>query len=265
MATSTDLEAQQPLLEADEYDSYSWVLLEDHPLRSYPTDVDCHPDISAFTRKCYVVARRRWRERVLPLLCLLLMFFVIVQFLLQLPHFASHLLEPISTEEVPGFIQSAQMERATQNAVEYALASGCTGVRADLWLRNGDLLLGTELNRTLQSVYLRPLLARLEAQNAASNESANGRVELDQSSSVGLFDEDTLQSFTLFLDIRTPMRMAWPQLIAQLEELNERGYLSYRNVAQDIVSRPVTVVVSGGGNRRLSLVDDLSRIMKGLF
>jgi hypothetical protein len=77
MASAMDLEAlrdTQPLLDVEEYDSYSWMLLEDHPLRSYPTEVDCHPEILSFTTKCYAIARRRWRERVLPLLCLLLMF-----------------------------------------------------------------------------------------------------------------------------------------------------------------------------------------------
>ncbi|KAL4785170.1 hypothetical protein BJX76DRAFT_188968 [Aspergillus varians] len=297
MADSPDLEAlraTQPLLHEGEYDSYSWVLLEDHPLRSYPTGADCHPEISAFTRKLYAMVRRCLRERVLPLLCLLLMFFVIVQFLLQLPHVASYFLEPVDTRGLSEFIQTpatagqsfdrtatcvfespgpSQMDGVTHDAdaVGYALASGCTGVKINLWQRNRSLLVGNDLSsfddeRTLQNIYLRPLQLRLDARNSASNDSIEKHNDmLDDVPPVGLFDEDPLQPFTLFLGIQTPMQTAWPLLDAQLRSLNQNGYLSYRNAEQELVVRPVTVVVSGRGGRRLSLMADLSRIMKGLF
>jgi hypothetical protein len=165
------------------------------------------------------------------------------------------------------------MEGATNNAVDDALTSGCTGAQIDLWLRNRDLLVGSvpsnlENQRTLQSVYLQPLLATLDERNSApddsnSTEAHDGR--MPDASPIGLFDEDPLQSFTLFLDLRTPMRTAWPVLVAQLRALDQRGYLSYRDSTQELVLRPVTVVVSGTGCRRLSLIDDLSRVIKGSF
>ncbi|KAL4918240.1 hypothetical protein BDW62DRAFT_182130 [Aspergillus aurantiobrunneus] len=293
MASSPDLEAlraTQPLLDAEEYDSYSWVLLEDHPLRSYPTDADCHPDVSAFTSKFYAVVRRRWRERVLPLLCLLLMFFAIVHFLLQLPHIASYFLELVYTEDVPGFVQTpltadrpfdhattcvydppSQMEGTTYDAVESALSSGCIGVKVDLWQRHCELLVGSspsglDNRHTLRKVYLKSLQAHLDARNYASNDSTEEHdAKFDGPAPVGLFDENPLQPFTLFLDVQTPMRRAWPLLTAQLRTLNKSGYLSYRTAEQDVVTRPVTVVVSGRGCRRVSLMDNLSRAMKGLI
>ncbi|KAL2872757.1 uncharacterized protein BJX67DRAFT_340292 [Aspergillus lucknowensis] len=306
MASRRDLEGlrvTRPLLEADEYeddeyDSYSWVLLEDHPLRSYPTEVDCHPEILSFTKKYYARLRRRWRERVLPLLCFVLMFIIVAQFLLQLPRIASYFLEPVMTEEIPVFIQlsttaaadrwashadspscvygpSQQMEGATYNAVETALASGCTGVKVDLWLRNHDLLIGDSpvdlrASHTLQTVYLEPLQASLAAQNHPLNTRLNATEKHDgkpTTTTVGLFDEDPTQPFTLFLDIRTPTRRtAWTRLMAQqLSALNESGYLSYRDAKQDLVLRSVTVVVAERERIRLSLMDDLRRVMKGIF
>lgn len=60
------------LLQPDEYDEYSWMLLEDHPLRSHPTD--CWPGVFAFLGRCYTALKQRWTERLFPVLCLFLMF-----------------------------------------------------------------------------------------------------------------------------------------------------------------------------------------------
>ncbi|KAL2820395.1 hypothetical protein BJX63DRAFT_312846 [Aspergillus granulosus] len=301
-----DLEAlhasvTQPLLQAEAdagecnsyTSSYSWVLLEDHPLRSHPSEVECHPGILSFSRKCVVRLRRRWRESVLPLLCLVLIFVVIVQFLLQLPRVASYFLEPVVTEELPGFIQlsatlgqSASLpssessscvygvsppliEQVADDAVEAALTAGCTSVKADLWLRNHDLLVGSDpkslgKERSLQTVYLQPLLSKLDALNSYSkipSTAGNGTRIPDEFVPVGLYDNDPTQSFTLILNIRTPARTSWPRLVAQLRELDERGYLSYRNnTTQDLIMRPVVIVLAEEC-RRISWIDRLSRVM----
>ncbi|KAL4933456.1 uncharacterized protein BDV17DRAFT_287120 [Aspergillus undulatus] len=294
MANASDLEAggTQQALETVEYDKYSWVLLEDHPLRSHPTDANCHPDVTLFAPRCLAVVRRCWRERGLPLLCLVMMIFLIVQLLVQLPYIVSYFLQSAHTNlnELPGFIQTSettdrafdhaatcvydplsQKQGATHDALEYALTSGCIGVKADIWLRDRDLLIGTSPSglddeRTLQNVYLESLHAQLYARNSGVSESPEGHHDnINNTPLIGLFDEDPLQTFTLFLDVQTPMRKAWPLLVAQLRTLNENGYLSYRNLEQDLVLRPITVVVSGKGCQRQSLVDDLARAMKGLF
>ncbi|KAL4968512.1 uncharacterized protein BDV14DRAFT_143310 [Aspergillus stella-maris] len=280
----------EQLLEVKEYDKYSWVLLDDHPLRSHPTEANCHPDIAIFASRCLVALKRRWRERGLPLLCLVMMIFVVIQVLMLLPYIASYLFEPAYTKELPGFIQTletadqlldhaavcvfeppSQTEGATHDAVGYALASGCTGVKANVWLRHRDLLVGNspsdlDEEKTLQTTFLDSLQADLYTRNSAPVESnENHSNSLDKSSPIGLFDEDPSQTFTLFLDVQTPMHRAWPLLVAQLRTLSESGYLSHRNAEEGLVLRPITVVVSGKGCRRHSLVDDLSRAMKGLF
>ena len=67
-----DAGSTQPLLSADEYDAYSWVLLEDHPLRSHPTE--CCPGVLWVLRKCCAAVNKRWSDRALTLICLFLMF-----------------------------------------------------------------------------------------------------------------------------------------------------------------------------------------------
>ncbi|KAL4754690.1 hypothetical protein BDW72DRAFT_165959 [Aspergillus terricola var. indicus] len=289
---SSDVEAQV-LLETKEYDSYAWVLLDDHPLRAYPDDADCHPEISPFARNWYAAVGRQCRERGLPLLCLVLMFFLIVQSFAQLPHILSYFLEQVYTQDLPGFIQTPetvdrslglglgrdnsaickydaplQTDGVTGDAVEYILASGCTGVKVDLWQRDGELLVGSSQStldeeHTLQSVYLQPLQTHLDARHSAYiNSTENHGVEAEIVP-VGLFDEDSTQSFMILLDVQTTLRRAWPLLLRQIEALNEKGYLSFRNAEQDLILRPVTVVVSGRGCRRLSLMDDVSRAIKG--
>lgn len=62
----------QPLLEAQEYHSYSWVLLEDHPLRSHPTE--CYPGIWWMLQQWYATFRKLWGDRIFSIICLLLMF-----------------------------------------------------------------------------------------------------------------------------------------------------------------------------------------------
>ncbi|KAL4820216.1 hypothetical protein BDW67DRAFT_153702 [Aspergillus spinulosporus] len=291
-SSSSDVEAQV-LLETKEYDSYAWVLLDDHPLRAYPADADCHPEITAFARKWYAAVGRQCRERGLPLLCLVLMFFLIVQSLVQLPHIMSYFLHQVYTQDLPGFIQTLetverslelglgrdhsaickydaplQTDEVTGDAVEYILASGCTGVKVDLWLRDSELFIGSSLSnlddgRTLQSVYLQPLQARLDTRNSAYINSTGGHGVEAEIVPVGLFDEDSTQSFILLLDVQTTLRRTWPLLFRQLEAMNKSGYLSFRNAEQDLILRPITVVVSGRGCRRLSLIDDVSRAIKG--
>ncbi|KAL4971811.1 hypothetical protein BDW66DRAFT_164719 [Aspergillus desertorum] len=290
----SDVEAQA-LFETKEYDRYAWVLLDDHPLRSYPPETDWHPEIIAFARKCYAAVGRGCREPGLHLLCFVLMFFVNVHFLAQLPHVMSHFLEHGYTQHLPGFLQtpetvdrslglglgrdhsatcaydaSLQADGATDVAVEYVLASGCTGVKVDLWQRDGKFLVEdprSSLNdeHTLQGAYLQMLQAHLDARNLVYINSTAKHGDRADVEPVGLFDEDPTQSFMLLLEVQTPMRKAWSLLVRQLKALNESGYLSYQNAEQDLMLRPITVVVSGGGYPRLSLIDDVSRAIKGLF
>ncbi|KAL9040261.1 MAG: hypothetical protein Q9180_002018 [Flavoplaca navasiana] len=92
-----------------------------------------------------------------------------------------------------------------------ALQAGCISVEADVWLREGDLLVGHTENsltsaRTLQSLYLEPLLSILARQNVPGNtsESSSGQMVYPFAANVsGIFETNTSVSVSLLLDIKT--------------------------------------------------------------
>ncbi|PWY71679.1 hypothetical protein BO70DRAFT_321036 [Aspergillus heteromorphus CBS 117.55] len=251
-----DLTATKPPVKADEYDEYSWVLLEDHPLRSHPTQ--CCPGLLWLLQRFCAAVRRRWSDRVLSLICLFLMFLVAIQFLSLLPYGVSYLFLHDEYKEQAGFVHwpaefndqppacISYNPHAHVDAVQYSVAAGCTGVKADVWLQRDSLLVGSSIpilkeESTLRSVYVEPLLEQLHGRNAA--DARNDQSQM--TSRIGLFEQDPMQQFTLFLEVRSPLQTVWPCLVSQLVSLSEHGYLSYRNGTQ-VVPGPVTVVLSGG-------------------
>jgi hypothetical protein len=129
-----------------------------------------------------------------------------------------------------------------------AIAAGCTGVEADIWLEGDDLLVGHRKgslspDRTLKSLYIDPLTTIL------SNLNAN----LSTNSSEGIFDVDPTASLTLLIDIKTDGNATWPVLLDQLAPLRSGGWLSnWNRMSKILVRGPVTVV--GTGNTVFDLV-----------
>ncbi|GLA91198.1 altered inheritance of mitochondria protein 6 [Aspergillus tubingensis] len=248
-----DASSTQPLLGADEYDAYSWVLLEDHPLRSHPTE--CCPGVLWVLRKCCVAVTKRWSDRALTLICLFLMFLVAIQFLSLLPYGVSYLFLHEQYKAQSGFIHwPAEFEgqpaacisynpRAHANSIQYSLAAGCTGVKADIWLQDDDILVGSSWSSlrnesTLRKVYLEPLLDHFDAMSLSEAQPAH-----DSMVATGLFGQDSLQ-FKLYLEIRSSADSVWPRLLSELALLSERGYLTHRNGTQ-VVPGPITIVLTG--------------------
>ena len=132
--------------------------------------------------------------------------------------------------------------RTHSDAIHYATAAGCTGAKADIWLHGTDLLVGSSFanldeKHTLQSLYLDPLLAKLESRRVVTDA---------RPSQTGLFS-DPAQSFVLLLDLKTSQHAALPQLVSQLDGLREKGYLT-RIEGEQVVAGPVTVVITGQGD-----------------
>ena len=130
-----------------------------------------------------------------------------------------------------------------------ALAAGCTGVEADVWLRDNDLLVGHSEDsltpsRTLRTLYVDPLVGILEKQNP------NSRLGDDETRK-GIFEANTTTPIILLIDIKTDATDTMPLIIEQLEPLRRRGLLTHYNGSQ-IVNGLVTVV--GTGNTRLDLI-----------
>ncbi|KAK0735630.1 hypothetical protein B0T21DRAFT_412241 [Apiosordaria backusii] len=129
-----------------------------------------------------------------------------------------------------------------------ALYAGCTGVEADVWLFNNDLLVGHDLaslqvNRTFQSLYVNPLVTILERQNPKTP-FYNGTLN-------GVFDVDPDQTLVLLVDLKTPGHATWPHVLRQLDPLREKGWLSFHQDGK-FHKRPITVV--GTGNTPFELI-----------
>ncbi|AEO56179.1 hypothetical protein MYCTH_2300786 [Thermothelomyces thermophilus ATCC 42464] len=129
-----------------------------------------------------------------------------------------------------------------------ALYAGCTGVEADVWLRNGDLLVGHDKaslqpNRTFQSLYVNPLVEILTHQNP--------KTPFFRGKNNGVFDTTPDQPLVLLVDIKSDGRETWPLVSKQLAPLRERGWLSYYE-KERFHRRPIIVV--GTGNAPFDLV-----------
>lgn len=129
--------------------------------------------------------------------------------------------------------------------IRFTIDSGCTGVKADIWLHNNDILVGSSVpalsaQNTLQDVYLNPLVRTLKKRNAAAASKGG-----ENNPPKGIFEHDASQPFiVLLLDFRSSADTLWPRLVSQLDSLRERGYLTHFR-GSEIVQRPVTVVVTG--------------------
>ncbi|KAK1754727.1 hypothetical protein QBC47DRAFT_302358 [Echria macrotheca] len=122
-----------------------------------------------------------------------------------------------------------------------AIHAGCIGVEADVWLRNGDLLVGHDTaalqrNRTFQSLYINPIVEVLERSNPST--------EFYNENRRGVFDTDPDQTLILLVDLKTGGAETWPWVVRQLQPLREKGWLSYFEDGK-IHKRQVTVVGTG--------------------
>jgi hypothetical protein len=91
-------------------------------------------------------------------------------------------------------------------------------------------------NRTFQSLYINPLVEILEIQNPKS--------DFYNGTGHGVFDSDPGKSLTLLVDVKTSGAETWPWVLAQLEPLRKRGWLSFME-NNTLHTRPITVVGTG--------------------
>ncbi|KAE8352670.1 hypothetical protein BDV28DRAFT_157682 [Aspergillus coremiiformis] len=250
----SDIFNSKSSVEENQSDSDFWDLLDDHPRRSYPAGFI--PHVSSDVARVLAVVRRRCTERIFPLACLCLMFLIVAQFLAALPYGFMYIFlrRGIDGQQVV-FPWPAEFRGETstcilhnlrtRDAVQHAVDAGCSGVKVDIQSSGDELLVESpipdqEASSTLHSLYLSTLVGKLDAINSA----AVSPVSTDGSDPIGLFDGNPGQSFMLFLELHTSLKIAWPQLVSQLTPLKQKGYLSYRNETR-VVPRPVTIVLTG--------------------
>ncbi|QDS76386.1 hypothetical protein FKW77_003571 [Venturia effusa] len=133
-----------------------------------------------------------------------------------------------------------------------ALSVGCTSVEADIWLIDDDLQVGHTRRalrpaRTLQSLYLNPIMNILNSQNKQ-----NPNVNISEPF-IGVFNHSPRESLILLLDFKRNADMLFPLVMAQLAPFREAGYLT-RYDGSKIVQAPLTIVASGEASTRLDLM-----------
>ena len=122
-----------------------------------------------------------------------------------------------------------------------AIRWGCTSVEADVWLFDGELYVGhspSELaeDRTLQNMYIDPLLKLLEASDSAS--------PFSQSTTRGIFNNNPNQTLVLLIDFKSDGQETLEAIQEQLQPLRARDHLSFWN-GEEVISKAVTVVGTG--------------------
>ncbi|KAL4996208.1 hypothetical protein BDV10DRAFT_187300 [Aspergillus recurvatus] len=131
-----------------------------------------------------------------------------------------------------------------------ALSLGCISVEADVWLYNGTLHVGHDESsltdeRTFESLYINPILDVLERQNPKSK-------FLTTPTKNGVFDTSTDQTLYLWVDSKTSGPETFEAVIAALEPLRQKGYLTTVKNNETLTQGPVTVI--GTGNTPYDMV-----------
>ncbi|SPJ85445.1 uncharacterized protein FTOL_11226 [Fusarium torulosum] len=133
-----------------------------------------------------------------------------------------------------------------------ALAVGCASVEADVWLSpdGEDLLVGHDKqslssSRTLQSLYIDPLLQILNSMNRpAPHEAFNSTAQAH-----GIFVTEPDTTLILFIDVKDDPVKTWPLVLQQLGPLRDMRYLSRHDrtmtTSQSFWPGPITIVGTG--------------------
>ncbi|KAJ6604742.1 hypothetical protein DFH09DRAFT_898749 [Mycena vulgaris] len=136
-----------------------------------------------------------------------------------------------------------------------ALSFGVASVEADVWLVGETLYVGHEMAalttaRTLDSLYIQPLLSIIAGQNPKTQFTVN------QTSTNGVFDTASGIPLQLLVDMKTDGPSTLPFVLSALQPLRERGYLTTCISNGTCTLGAVTVV--GTGNTPLDGIQALS-------
>ncbi|KAJ5618414.1 hypothetical protein N7528_007057 [Penicillium herquei] len=229
-----------------EYDPW---LLDDHPLRSHPTE--CIPGLGAVITEGLGSFRAQWKQFLLRTVGLLVACFVAFQCLQSIPTIVGHAMSrPAASRLSPREWQvkcTFPHSDPRPSALSQSVAAGCDGFRSDIWLHEHDLQMSpaasspkeeNDLQFRLESILsrLRPLQVRGGSETLQTPLSSDP-TEQD-------IDLQVTKSFYLVLDAQSSLHEIYSVLLAQIEPLRQRGYLTTWDGTQLIPGR-VTVVVTG--------------------
>ena len=147
-----------------------------------------------------------------------------------------------------------------------AVHAGCTGVEADVWLVEDELYVGHNrgvltANRTLQNMYIRPLLDLVGKQNSPiryhSEKAQTPHLSVAHQLN-GVFEVVPSQTLVLLVDFKSSDPALWWELNSQLTPLREKDYLTHFD-GTAIVERPLTIVATGDAPFDLLTANDMYR------
>ncbi|GAB7363978.1 hypothetical protein MBLNU230_g4539t1 [Neophaeotheca triangularis] len=127
-----------------------------------------------------------------------------------------------------------------------ALHAGCISVEADIWHFPSDdnLYVGHDTasltpSRTLQNLYIDPLLTLLDAANPNTTNSTNHPLN-------GVFTTHPTQPLILLLDLKTHHPTTLPHILHSLEPLLSKSYLTTHNPTTNLrTPGPLTITATG--------------------
>ncbi|KAJ5305414.1 uncharacterized protein N7443_005074 [Penicillium atrosanguineum] len=220
-----------------EYDPW---LLDDHPLRSHPTE--CIPGLGTFIAEWLVSVQKRWKETLLRATCLILACLAALQCLRALPsptkvHPRPATVSRHSHRDLPNTCTFPHSD-PRPNALTQSVAAGCEGFRTDIWMHGNELQMGLSSHDPANDLQIRfdSLLTRREADASSPGSQLPINPE-----TMSMADART---FMLVLDAKSPIDELYSILALRLDTLRQRGRLSHWDGAE-VVQGAVIVVVTG--------------------
>ena len=139
-----------------------------------------------------------------------------------------------------------------------ALSNGCISVEADIWqegdmkddLRVGHAKKSLKDDRTLKTLYINPIIQRLQAANGEKRTIPNLQGQWN-----GMFAMKSNQTLVLLIDFKTGNEATWSTLMNALKPFRDGGWLSHWDLRrQHFQPGPITMVASGA-----STLDEVMR------
>ncbi|KAJ5908301.1 hypothetical protein N7495_000983 [Penicillium taxi] len=140
-------------------------------------------------------------------------------------------------------IQASQDHGLYSLTYVLGLSKGCTSTEADVWLYNGTLYVGHDQSaltkeRTLENLYIKPILEVLERQNPESP-------FVNSPTKNGVWDTVPSQTLYFFIDVKTSGPETFKAVIKALEPLRKKDYLTKLEEGKKLTNGPVTVIGTG--------------------